>query len=594
MPVAELNKNGRIEVQTEFRDKEAIKAVPGSRWDPETRTWSVPLSWATCRQLRGVFGDRLHVGNDLAEWAWQERRSRVDPAMALRSEINVDAEDEIDEPLFPFQRAGRRFLRTAKGALLGDPMGLGKTAQGITGVPDDGWPVVVICPNTTKPGWRTEIERWLPEGVDVRVLDGGTVQRRKLLKDITDGQRVAVVVNWEGVRLLSRLASYGSIRLKRCTKHGGDDPAVKDTQCEAHPKELNEIPFRTVIVDEAHRMKDPHSKQTRAVWAVQHGESVRYCYAMTGTPVANHIGDLWAIMHGVAPADFPRKTAFLDRYAVTSYNAWGGLEIAGVNPQHRDELYAILDPRYRRIPKEVALPQLPPKVYEERVVDMDPKQAKAYREMEETMVAGVKDGTIVATNVLTYYVRLLQFASSFAEVNGDGELRLQAPSCKVNAMEEILGDIGEDESVVFAAVSRQLIELCEERLRALRISFATIKGGMTSDQRAQAIDAFQNGQVRVMLLTTQAGGVGITLTRAPYLVRLQRSWSLIDNLQLEDRIYRIGSEQHKQVTIIDVYANGTVEMERQREALDEKAGTLEDVTRDKQRIPELLKLLAGR
>ena len=86
----------------------------------------------------------------------------------------------------------------------------------------------------------------------------------------------------------------------------------------------------------------------------------------------------------------------------------------------------------------------------------------------------------------------------------------------------------------------------------------------------------------------QAGGVGITLTRAGYLVRLQRSWSQIDNLQTEDRVHRIGSEQHDKITIIDVVTAGTIEQSRQVERLQEKGANLNEVLRDAEVLKRLL------
>ena len=423
--------------------------------------------------------------------------------------------------------------------------------------------------------------------IDVRVLDGSTTKRRKQLEEIADGDRVLVVTNWENVRTMSRLAPYGSIRLKRCQEHGGDDETITEAKCEVHKKPLNEIPWHTVIRDEAHRAKDPGSKQTRASWALQHASTVRYCWDATGTPIAQNIADLWTVMHGNSPEDFPRKTTFIDRYAVTSWNIYGALDIAGVNPATADELFSFLDPRLRHLPKEVLLPFMPPKVYEERICRMGRKQEQAYKDMAESMIAAIQDGTVVVTNPLAQYTRLMQFSSAHALMNEDGNVELSDPSCKVDEMMEIAKDLG-DEPFVVGMVSRQLLELCERRLTKEGISFSSIKGGQTMEEREYAKQQFQDGEVRVCLLTMQAGGVGITLTRAGYLVRLQRSWSQIDNLQTEDRVHRIGSEQHDKITIIDVVTAGTIEQSRQVERLQEKGANLNEVLRDAEVLKRLL------
>lgn len=575
MPLAEIE-NGLIAVTTEYRDRYAIKSVPGSRY-VNNGQWTLPLSWASCVGLRGAFQERLEIGPQLTEWAIREKKERITPSLELRDAI--DCPDVTDERLFPPQRAGVKWLQTTKRGLLGDPMGTGKTRQLLLAIPDDGWPALVICPNGVQDrGWRREVDE-LELDCEVRILKGGASARKKQLEDIEDGQRVLVIINWESLRTLSRLAPYGSTSLTKCVAHGGENPAITESRCEVHPKILNAIPWRTVIRDEAHKAKDPTSKQTRASWALQHADTVRYCWDATGTPVAQHLGDLWAIMHGNSPDDYPRKGQFIERYALATWNTWGGLDIGGVNPLTSQELFSFLDPRFRRVPKEVLIPFLPPKLREEWISIMSPKQKAAYNQMAETMISELESGLVVTTNSLAQYTRMLQFASAYAEVRDDGSIALQAPSCKVDTLIEILESLS-GESVVVGMVSRQLLTLCQERLLKEGISFTSIHGGQSQDERSNAIEDFQNRRVRVMLLTVQAGGVGITLTAAPYLVMLQRSWSLIDNLQTEDRIYRIGSEQHKQVTIIDVYTEGTMEMARQVERLAEKSENLNEILRD--------------
>jgi SNF2 family DNA or RNA helicase len=578
--VADINE-GSIAVALDYHDRHLIKSIPGARWS-DTGYWRLPISWASCVALRGVFGDRLEVGDALREWAWNEHADRIGPSMALRNAIESDG----DERLFPPQRAGVAWLRATKRGLLGDPMGTGKTRQLLLAIPDDGWPALVVTPNGVRTSWRKEVEK-LELDVEVRILDGSAAKRKKSLEGIEDGDRVLVVVNWEALRTMSRLAPFGSINLRKCANHGGLDLSLPDSKCEVHPKPLNEISWRTVIRDEAHRAKDPSSKQTRASWALQHASTVRYCWDATGTPVAQHLGDLWTIMHGNSPEDFPRKSAFIDRYALATWNSWGSIDIGGINPNNQEELFSFLDPRFRHVSKEVLLPFLPEKTYQEWTCEMSAKQAKAYKAMADKMIAELDDGVVVSTNPLAQYTRMLQFASAYAEVDEEGNVLLTDPSCKVDALMEILDSVGE-ESVAVGMVSRQLLDLCAARLRDADISFSAVYGGQEMEEREKAVEDFQSKKVRVILLTVQSGGTGITLTTAPYLVMLQRSWSLIDNLQTEDRVHRIGSEQHKQVTIIDVMTEGTLEVARQIERLQEKGANLNDILRDKKIMQKLV------
>jgi SNF2 family DNA or RNA helicase len=181
----------------------------------------------------------------------------------------------------------------------------------------------------------------------------------------------------------------------------------------------------------------------------------------------------------------------------------------------------------------------------------------------------------------------MQFSSAYAEVGDDGEVNLMGPSCKVDALLEILDSLG-SEPVAVGMVSRQLLDLCSQALLKQKIPFSAVFGGQSMIEREQAIKDFQEGKVRVILLTVQSGGTGITLTTAPYLVMLQRSWSLIDNLQTEDRVHRIGSEKHAQVTIIDVLTEGTMEVGRQIERLQEKGANLNEILRDADTVKKLI------
>lgn len=568
MPVADLTEDGRISIWAEWADKDRIKTLPGAKWNPEASVWQVPLSWASCKALRGVFGVNLTVGSALTKWAVQERADRIDPAVALRLLTEADG----DQDLRPFQRAGVQFLLTAKSALLGDEMGTGKTVQLIRTLQhrgDDAYPVCVICPNTVKSAWRNEWARWNPQ-VTVIVINGSLPQKRKQFSEAADaiarGEQVAVVINIEAVMSHSRIAPYGSYAL---------------SDKEKQPKELNSLPFKTVIVDEAHRMKEAKGKQTRSIWAVQHGPTVKYRYSATGTPIANHMGELWSILHGIAPEEFPSKTKYVDRYCIQGWNGFGGLDIIGVRPDTKDEFFSIFDPRFRRMAKNMVLPQLPPKqrlIYE---VEMGKEQTKAYKDMSQSMFTKLDDGTLVmATNNLTRNTRLLQFASSYATIDENGDVKLDEPSAKLDAMCELLTNELSEDTVAISAESRQLIMLAAARLDKLRIPYRMIVGGMTQQAREEAIADFQSGVARVMLFTLKAGGVGITLTKANVGICLQRSWSMIDNKQGEDRYHRIGSEIHDKIMIIDFVTRGTIE-EVQIPRLHEKFAKMQEITRDR-------------
>jgi SWI/SNF-related matrix-associated actin-dependent regulator 1 of chromatin subfamily A len=598
----ELDDSGKhIIINAEWRLKELCKSIPGASWSAREQIWRIPTSWATCLALRSTFKDSLEIGPNLAIWAANERTNRIVPSNHLR-DLEIMPDDYVgNDDLFPHQRAGVEFLATARRALLADEPGLGKTAQAIRALKllhdkdEDVFPALIVCPNTLKKNWKREFEKWWP-GIDVQVIKGTATQRRAQFEHPAN----VYVINWESLRTHSKLAPYGSIALSRCANCGGHDTRVTPTRCEVHQRELNTIDFKAVVADEMHRSKDPKSKQSRALWAASGDADIRF--ALTGTPIANNVVDMWAILHWISPEEWPSKTKWIDRMVNIMLNAFGGMMVLGVKPHMEEEFYSAIHPRMRRMLKQRVLPWLPEVITDRRDVEMSVKQKKAYEQMRDNMIAMLSKETaeeglsdiIVAPNPLTQTLRLLQLASSYAdvtvdEVTGEEKILLSDPSCKVDALMDDIdnGDFGDD-SVAVCAVSRQLIELLSARMTKAGIEHGLITGAQDEDQRQQAIDDFQAGRIKWILFTAQAGGVGVTLTTARRLVMLQRPWSLVDYKQALDRVHRIGSEIHDSILITDYVTEDTIE-ERVIQALDTKADNFEQVVRDKAKLLDMLR-----
>jgi SNF2 family DNA or RNA helicase len=579
-------------LEVEWRYKELCKSIPGSSWSTTDQTWRIPLSWSSCLALRSTFRDDLIISDDLNGWAMHELETRITPSNNLRD--LEEFEDPDNEDLFPHQRAGVKFLASAKRALLADEPGLGKTAQAIRALKEldkngeDVFPALIVCPNTLKKNWAREFARWYP-GVTTQVIKGSASQRKKQFETPAD----VYIINWESLRSHSRLAPYGSVALARCTACGGHDDKVSLNRCEVHIRELNEIDFKSVIADEIHRSKDPKSKQTRALWSATGDAQIRF--ALTGTPVANNVVDMWSILHWLSPEDWSSKTKWIDRMVDTMLNAFGGMMVLGVKPHMEDEFQKTISHHMRRMLKARVLPWLPPVINERRDIEMSAKQKKAYEQMRDHMITQLESGeALSAPSVLTQTIRLLQFASSYAEIvvdesTGDPRAVLASPSCKVDSLMDDIksGDFGDD-SVAVCAVSRQLIELLSAELTKNKIEHGLITGAQNEDERQQAIDDFQSGKTKWILFTAQAGGVGVTLTAARRLVMLQRPWSLVDHKQALDRVHRIGSEIHDSVIITDYVTEGTIE-ERVLQVLETKADNFEQIVHDKAKLLDLLK-----
>jgi SNF2 family DNA or RNA helicase len=560
--LAELDGSTLHFSNVEHRDRDGVREVPGVKF--VDNQWQVPVSWPTLVVLRSIFGDRLEVGPNLSDWAWTEYNSRVRPTQESRlaaldpaAESSLEFYDEFAK-LYPFQQTGIEFMLVSRGCILADEMGTGKTAQAIAVIDklDSKLPVLVIAPKSAKAGWVREFGKWCP-ALKVISVGGSAARRRTALAEEAD----VYVVHWDALRLHSRLARYGSTRL---------------LPGEAVPKDLNR-PWGAVIADEAHRALNPKAKQTRALWAV--GASAEVRYALTGTPGITP-DQLWSLLRFVAPDEWPSKTQFMERYCHTMINPFGGMEVLGLNPEHASEFHDLLHLRMLRRPKKLVLPWLPPKVYERRDVEMSPKQEKAYNQFKKGMMAELDGGVGKAFDPLSVLGRLTQLAGSCAEIDENGKIRLCVPSTKVDALVELLEDLGPAEPLVVFAFSSQLIHLAAERLEKEKISHALIIGGMSEITRWTAEQDFQEGRVRVLLMTFGAGSESLTLTRAHYICFLQRSWKYEHNVQAEDRIHREG-QTADQVTYIDLVAPGTVE-ENMQDTLDENEETFQEIVQDRE------------
>jgi SNF2 family DNA or RNA helicase len=597
---AELIGTDLIGLTSDFdmRDRDRIKQLPGARH--KEGKWTVPLSWGACIQLRGVFGTELAVGEGLANWSIKEYESRIGPNMELRTAVELGQDDPLisnwrtdgktPKQLRPFQEAGVKFLTTARTAYLCDEMGAGKTAQAASALRylaelgDSPFPAAVVTKASLLFGTKKEFEEWLP-GYKIQVVVGSAAQRRKLLEEPAD----VYIMTYGTVKAHSRLAPYGPIRLRRCVvcdKSLKDEKQFSQTKCESCKKELNQIAWKTVIVDECHMLQDPKAKQTRAVWSLR-TKDTENVFLLTGTPVTDNPGSMWAGLAMLEPEAFSNRGKFIERYVFTRYNPFGGgLNLEGLHPATKEEFFRIIDPMFRRMPKAAVLPFLPKKNYITRYCEMTAKQAKAYNQLKKKdknsesgeSMAELPNGLLIASDPLVRATRLSQLASGMLDFDEAGKLHVIGPSNKVDGVMDLLEDMGEDPLVVFA-VSVDLLKLAMAECEKKKISYNYVFGDLTPDQVHKATEDFQGGKVRVIFVSTAKGAEGLTLTRSDTVCFMERPWSLVKSKQSEDRVHRIGSEIHDKINVVDLVAPNTIEEKRIR-TLQEKGDRLEEITRD--------------
>ena len=547
---------GPVEVATDLASLGTlVSRVPGAKYARRSDSWMLPRTRVAVTQLVAIAGKHLEpLPADVAALAEA-------PTSLTSGVVDIDSGLAL-RGLMVHQKGGVRFLATRLRTILGDEPGLGKTAQALIAAVK---PALVICPATLLQNWADEAATWVP-GLTTQIISGTAVQRRKQIATEAD----LYIVGYESAVKHTRLAGFGSTKL---------------TDDEKQPKELNERTWNTVIIDEAHNLANPVAKRTRGAWFLADGAT--RVYALTGTPVRSKPSDLWSLWHLIASDEAPVKSKWLDRYAIIRFDAWGHPVEESFNPETKAELDALLAPRFLRRTKAEVLPNLPPKVESVRRLELEPKQAKAYKQMRDTMLAEATDGSLLAApNPAQKFLRLLQIASATPLSLDEGTLELGLPSNKVNAVLDIASERTGLPTVAFS-VSRRLSRLVGAQLAKAGYKIGFVDGAETAAARSRAVEAFQAGELDWILCTYGAGGTGITLHAADTMVRIQRPFSRVDDIQAADRIHRIGQEAES-VQYIDLVSIGTAER-RVIEILENKGEVMEAVCRDKDRMLELLK-----
>jgi SNF2 family DNA or RNA helicase len=432
--------------------------------------------------------------------------------------------------LFPHQHEGVEFLRARSRALLADEMGLGKTVQALFALNGHS-PSLVICPASVMGVWESEARRCAPE-MKVQVLRGTLKERSQQLHDV---KADLVIVNYE---VVSRLLP-----------------------------ELQSISWDTLILDEAHRIKNRKAQVTKAVRSLS--RSIPRRYLLTGTPILNRPDDLWSLLNILKPEAYPSYWEFVDKFCSVEWNGFGW-EVVG--SKNSGELAQEMKDIYLRREKKEVLPDLPEKLTSKVWVDLDDDQAQEYSRMRRELTALLDSGErITSPTALSQLTRLRQICVDRGILSDDNEEPLRG--AKAQALVELL-EGREGKMVVFSQWSR-VVSATSRLLTSLGIPHLVLTGETPQKERAKIVEEFQtSSQVPVFLTTIGAGGVGITLTAADTAVFLDKSWTPALNAQAVDRLHRIG--QKSTVWVYEILARGTVE-ERVEKLLSRKEGWAEEV-----------------
>jgi SNF2 family DNA or RNA helicase len=394
-------------------------------------------------------------------------------------------------------------------------------------------PALIICPSSVVENWFREILKFYPTYAQyVQKLEGHGKERIKQL--YTPGKRI-FITNTEAISQIKDL--WNAILTFHC-----------------------HTPFDFLIVDESHRFKEPRSIRTKAILRIS--DRIPYKLILTGTPVLNNEMDLWAqlriLKRGLVDDNFYTWRA---RY-FTNDNAsqpWLKFPKWKLRPTSLPHIQQLLHANCCVVKKSECL-DLPPLVRQTHFVELTPEAAKHYREMEKTFITSIKNETVAADLHITQLLRLQQIVSGILPREDGGVHSI--PTEKIGVLSEILEDLTPKHKVIVWASFRACIEDISTLCDGLEIPHVTIQGGQLPSVRQAAIDCFnENDDIRVCIANQQAGGVGISLTAASYMVYFAKNYNLEHDVQSEARAHRPGSEVHESITRIDLITRDTVEEE---------------------------------
>jgi SNF2 family DNA or RNA helicase len=447
--------------------------------------------------------------------AWRAHLERIAALDAYTPELPSTLQAELRD----YQREGFEWLgRLAHwgvGACLADDMGLGKTLQTLALLltrAKDG-PALVVAPTSVCLNWIAEAQRFAPT-LNLKLFGPG--EREALVRQA--GPFDVVVV------------SYGLLQLEA--------PLFAGRR------------WRSIVLDEAQAVKNMHTKRSQAVMALQ-GD---FRMAATGTPLENHLGELWNLFRFINPGLLGNAEQFQLRFAGPIEKAQD--KRAELAARHR--LRRLTQPFILRRTKSQVLTELPPRTEIVLPVELTAEEAALYeslrREALDTLAALEAPESQKSIAILAEMMRLRRAVCN-PELVAPGA---GIASSKLAAFARLLDDLLENRHKVL--VFSQFVDhlsLIRQYLDRKSIPYQYLDGATPMQERKRRVDAFQAGEGELFLISLKAGGVGINLTAADYVIHMDPWWNPAVEDQASDRAHRMG--QQRPVTIYRLVARGTIE-----------------------------------
>jgi superfamily II DNA or RNA helicase len=428
--------------------------------------------------------------------------------------------------LRPYQTQGLAFLQHLLahdvGGILADDMGLGKTLQTIAHILREktagrlSAPALIVAPTSLLGNWRREIARFAP-ALRVLIIKGG--DRRTLWKRL--GQLDVGIV------------TYGTL--------------LRDEEI------ADRLEFHLLILDEAQAIKNSRSHCRRAVVSLQ----ARHRLCLTGTPIENHLGELWSLMDFLNPGILGEEGPFRERYALP-------VERDG-NTERLAELRVRVAPYLLRRIKEEVAKDLPPKTEILHTIELRGGQRDLYESLRVAAHADVRQAISdrgFSASAITILDALMKLRQCCCEPQLLGDRSQGVPeSAKWEYFSNLLDEqlAAGRRVLVFSQFTRMLARMASA-FRSRAIPFVELTGATVNRQKP--IDAFERGDVAVFLISLKAGGAGINLTSADTVIHYDPWWNPAAQAQATDRAHRIG--QRKPVFVHKLIIAGSVEEEMMR------------------------------
>ena len=483
-----------------FYDEDFMKLMKsyGGIWDKNKKAWIVKTEVIDVHFAREVYKRYKKLyGEEIKEVLKEilERNSKV-ILKSKASKGKIEVRIPIGKRLFPFQIAGVEYLLEKDGkVILGDSMGLGKTVQAITflNAKEDVFPVLIVCPANIRYKWEDSLNEWLIKDATIVHLKSRTPKLEKR-GDI-------YIINYDIL------------------------PYWEDV--------IKTLGIRTLIFDEAHYVKNPRAKRTKAIYRIS--QDAKYRIAITGTPITNvELYEIYTLCKIVRPDIFRNYRVFEERFKN---------DLQGLNKFLRQTLLI------RRLKKEV-MKELPEKIRVPLKVEVDMSK---FKEIEEEIIEKIRElkkekGELEERDI---FAILLPLFDKHRQISG-----LLKIEHTVKLVNQIL-DEGE-KAVVFAHHKEVIKELVNKVKSETNANVYVITGDTPQERRYEIAKEFNSDKDRsVFIASIQACSEGIDLQSASYVIFNQIDWNPAKNIQAEDRVHRIG--QKKNVTSYWVIAKDTID-----------------------------------